>query len=72
MFRLLRFLPSRWWSLQGWRDWSRYIHWRLETFGVYQKNGQKDSSALRQMLRQLRGYLKWLKEMDEISKTQSS
>ena len=66
MFRLLRFLPRHWWSVKAWKTWQSYLHWRLETYGVYYPAGRKDRAALCSMLRQLPSYLSWLKDLDRL------
>ena len=68
MFRLLRFLPRRWWSPAAWKTWQSYLHWRLETYGVYYPAGEKNPRALGSLLHQLPSYLRWLKELDRLSK----
>lgn len=60
MFRLLRFLPSRWYSLSAWKSWTSYMHWRLETFGVYYPDGKLQPPAFQKFLRQFPSYYRWL------------
>jgi len=64
MFRLLRFLPSRWWRPSAWKTWASYIHWRLETYGTYDAGGRMNWNSFRMLLRQFPSYLRWLKEID--------
>ncbi len=66
MIRLLRFLPTRWWSPKAWKIWRSYIHWRLETYGVYYPAGQTDKTALRSLLKQFPSYYRWLGQIDKI------
>jgi hypothetical protein len=66
MIRLLRFLPTRWWSPKAWKTWREYIHWRLETYGVYYPAGQTDKTALRSLFKQFPSYYRWLGEMDRV------
>ena len=64
MFRLFRFLPTRWWSPKAWKTWGSYVHWRLETYGVYYPEGKLNAHALKQLLQQLPSYMRWLKDID--------
>jgi len=64
MIRLWRFLPTRWWSPRSWRTWASYVHWRLETYGVYYPAGKINWKALRSLLKQMPSYSQWLAEMD--------
>jgi hypothetical protein len=66
MIRLLRFIPRRWWSPEAWRTWKQFVHWRLETYGVYYPSNEKNPAAFRALMRQLPSYLKWLKELDQL------
>ncbi len=66
MLRLLRFFPTRWWSLRAWKTWNEYIHWRKETYGVYFPDGQENPQALRAMWKQFPSYYRWLGEMDDL------
>lgn len=69
MIRLLRFLPRRWWSPRAWRSWREYLHWRLETYGVYHPDPKRaNRQALKMLLRQLPSYYRWLKQMDKEAK----
>jgi hypothetical protein len=62
--RILRFLPARWWSLKAWKTWASYIHWRLETYGVYYPDGKLHARPLWSLIRQLPSYGRWLAEFD--------
>ncbi len=64
MFRLFRFLPTHWWRPSAWKTWWTYVHWRLETYGVYYPDGKLHAHSLWTLLRQLSSYLRWLKEID--------
>lgn len=65
MIRLLRFLPTRWWSLKAWKTWREYIHWRLETYGVYYPAGQTNKTALRLLFKQFPSYYRWLGQIEK-------
>jgi len=65
---MLRFLPRRFWSPRAWRGWASYVHWRLETYGVFYPEGKINWKALRSLLRQLPAYRRWLAEMDVVRK----
>lgn len=69
MLRLIRFLPTRWWSWQAWKTWGSYVHWRLETYGVYYPGSKMNWKALRQLLRQIPSYHRWLAEIDRLRRT---
>ena len=71
MFRLLRFLPTRWWRPSAWKRWSTYVHWRLETYGVYYPQGKFNGQAFRSLLKQFGSYRRWLTEFDQLRKKQS-
>lgn len=62
----IRFLPRRWWSVSAWKTWKDYIHWRLETYGVYYPAGQMNRKALISLLKQLPSYLKWVRALDRL------
>ena len=64
--RLLNFLPRRWWSPRAWRVWASWLHWRLETYGVYYPAGKTNGKALLMLLRQMPAYLRWLRQMDRL------
>ncbi len=64
MFRVFRFLPTRWWSFRAWKTWRTYAHWRLETYGIYYPHGELQFQSLRTLLLQLPSYLRWLKDLD--------
>jgi len=64
MLKFWRFLPGRWWSPKAWRVWVSYVHWRLETYGVYYPAGKFNWKAFVSLLKQLPGYRHWLAEMD--------
>ena len=64
--RLLRFLPTRWWSPAAWQGWKSYVHWRLETYGVYYPDGKLNRKTLRALLRQLPSYYRWLGQIDRL------
>jgi hypothetical protein len=68
MMRLFRFLPRRWWSFKAWRVWASYVHWRLETYGVFYPAGKIDWRAMRSLVKQIPSYQSWLSEMDAIRK----
>lgn len=68
MLRFLRFLPSRWWSPAAWKRWWTYIHWRLETYGVYHTDGKFHAKAFISLVHQLRSYEHWLAEFGRIRK----
>lgn len=68
MTRLLRFLPSRPWSLKAWKSWFSYVHWRLETYGLYYPDGRFHHQALRRLLHQAPSYFQWLGDMTALSK----
>ncbi len=64
--RILNFLPSRWWSPKSWRVWASYVHWRLETYGVYYPAGKFNWQAFRALLRQIPSYTRWLSDMNRL------
>ena len=64
MMRFWRFLPTRLWSPRAWRTWASYVHWRLETYGVFYPASQINWQALRSLLKQMPSYGRWLAEMD--------
>ena len=66
MIRLLRFLPTRWWSPSAWRQWRTYLHWRMETFGVYYPGGNLNRDAFRSLRRQFGSYRRWLADFDRL------
>lgn len=70
MMRLLRFLPTRWWSPRAWKTWASYAHWRLETYGVYYPEGRFNWQAFWSLLRQMPSYHRWLKDLDRLRKKQ--
>jgi len=70
MVRLLRFFPRRWWSLHGWRSWKSYIHWRLETYGVYTLDGKTRRGSLVKLLKQFPSYYRWLGQIDRLRRQQ--
>jgi hypothetical protein len=66
--RFLNFFPERWWSFRAWRVWASYVHWRLETYGVFYPEGKTNWQAVRSLLRQMPSYRRWLTDMDHIRK----
>ena len=64
MMHWLRFLPSRWWSPKAWRVWASYVHWRLETYGVFYPEGKTNWKALKSLIKQVPSYGRWLKEFE--------
>jgi hypothetical protein len=68
MMRVFRFLPTRWWSPSAWKTWKTYVHWRLETYGVFYPAGKINWRALRSLLKQVPSYQRWLGELDEVRK----
>ena len=50
----------------------RYVHWRLETYGVFYPEGKTNWSALRSLLRQFPNYNHWLGEMDALRRRKAS
>ncbi len=64
MFRLFRFLPTRWWSPKAWKTWASYIHWRLETYGVFYPGNRFNFKAFQQLLQQTPSYNRWLADFD--------
>lgn len=66
MFRLLRFLPRHWWSLKAWKTWASYVHWRLETYGVYYPDSRFNREAFMKLLRQTAAYSRWLRDLDRL------
>jgi hypothetical protein len=68
VIRLFRFLPTRWWSPRAWRTWASYVHWRLETYGVFYPAGKINWRALCSLLKQIPSYQSWLREMDAVRK----
>jgi len=71
MIRLFRFLPTRWWSIRAWKTWTSYIHWRLETFGLYGQEASNRATARRSLRRQFPSYYRWLGEVDRIRRHKS-
>ena len=65
MLALIRFLPRRWWSPKAWKNWTRYVHWRLETYGIYHPAGQFNRQAFKQLLKQFPSYYRWLRDIDK-------
>ena len=68
MLNFLRFLPTRWWSPPAWKNWGRYVHWRLETYGVFYPAGKINWRAMHSLFKQIPSYQQWLGEMDAIRK----
>ncbi len=66
MIRLLAFLPRRWWSPQAWKTWKSYMHWRMETYGVYYPDGKKNDTTFRMMMRQFPSYYRWLGDLTRL------
>ena len=64
MTSLFRFFPRRFWSPRAWRVWWSYVHWRLETYGVYYPAGHFNVAAFRSLLRQMPSYLQWISTLD--------
>jgi hypothetical protein len=62
--RLLRFLPTRWWSPSAWKTWLAYMHWRLETYGLYYPEGKWNNKTFFSLVRQTPSYYRWLGEID--------
>jgi hypothetical protein len=62
--RLSAFLPRRWWSPKAWRVWTGYIHWRLETYGVFYPAGKINGQAIGSLLKQMPSYRRWLTDFD--------
>ncbi len=69
--RLLRFLPSRWWSWRSWKSWPAYVRWRLETYGVFYPDGRWHADAFRRMTRQFRRYYRWVGDLDRLKSLRS-
>jgi hypothetical protein len=67
-FPVFRFFPSKFWSPRAWRIWVTWVHWRLETYGVFHPAGTFNKTAFQKLLKQLPGYLHWVSEMDAIRK----
>lgn len=65
---VFHFFPRRFWSVRAWRTWAGYVHWRLETYGVYYPAGKFNWKAFRSLLRQTPGYLHWVSDMDATRK----
>ncbi|OGR89687.1 MAG: hypothetical protein A2992_02500 [Elusimicrobia bacterium RIFCSPLOWO2_01_FULL_59_12] len=65
---MLRYLPRHFWSPGAWRTWASYVHWRLETYGVYYPAGKFNWTAFRSLLRQMPRYLHWVSDMDAARK----
>jgi hypothetical protein len=68
MNSLATFLPTRWWSPRAWHVWMSYVHWRLETYGVYYPAGKFSWNAFTSLLKQASGYRRWLTEMERLRK----
>ena len=66
MFRLFRFMPTRWWSPKAWKTWGSYVHWRLETYGVYDPAGRIDKTVLQSLFKQFPSYYRWLGQIDKL------
>jgi hypothetical protein len=64
--RFFRFLPRRWWNLRGWKTWWSYVHWRLETYGVYYPEGKFNWKAFGSLLKQIPSYRRWLGDFDNL------
>gem|GEM_PF-2506238 len=69
MLKFARFLPRRWWSSHAWKIWSRYVHWRLETYGMYYPDGRWNSASFRLLLKQSLSYSHWLSELDRLRRS---
>ncbi len=65
MYRFIRFLPTKWWQIQSWKDWIVYVKWRSETYGCYNKDGSLNKKHLWMMIKQMRSYHAWLGRMDQ-------
>jgi hypothetical protein len=63
---MLKYLPNRWWSPRAWRTWSSYIHWRLETYGVYHPGGKFNGKAFVSLVLQFPHYNRWLTEIKKL------
>jgi len=63
---MTRFLPTRWWKPSAWITWGSYLHWRLETYGVFYPKGKINWKALKSLIRQFPSYRRWLSEMDRV------
>jgi hypothetical protein len=66
--RFLQFLPHRWWSPRAWRVWGSYLHWRLETYGVYYPAGKFNKKVFLKMLKQFPSYRAWLSDFSKLRK----
>ena len=61
---IFQFLPTHWWWPSAWRTWASYMHWRLETYGVYYPGGKFNGPAFFSLLKQFPSYRRWISEMD--------
>ena len=61
---MFRYLPKRFWSANAWRTWASWVHWRLETYGVYYPAGQFNWKAFCSLLKQMPGYLHWVSQFE--------
>ena len=66
ILRFLRFFPARWWKPSAWKAWGSYLHWRLETYGVYYPDHPLNGKAVLALLRQTPSYLRWIGDFDRI------
>jgi hypothetical protein len=71
MMRLFRFFPERWWSPKAWRIWGSYVHWRLETYGVYYPDNRFNNRSFRSLLGQTPSYIRWLAQFDRLRRAPS-
>jgi len=62
---VLNYLPRHWWSPRAWKTWGSFVHWRLETYGVYYPANRFNFAAFRSLLKQFPSYLKWLDQIEK-------
>jgi hypothetical protein len=64
----MKYLPRHWWSPRAWRIWGGWLHWRLETYGVYYPSGKFNWQAFRSLLKQTPSYLCWVSTIGTLRK----
>jgi hypothetical protein len=60
---LFKFLPTQFWNPWAWIRWGSYVHWRLETYGVYYPTGRFNAKSFISLLKQMPGYLHWVSDI---------
>jgi hypothetical protein len=53
---------------KAWKTLGSYLHWRLETYGVYYPGGKFNGKAFISLVLQLPAYLRWQSHFSKIRK----